>query len=86
MRSSYFGSTDIIFQYVACSKGPEENVDRSYLTILSKPGLMFGLINIVGKYALYYLVSIRNELFLAKNKCSLTTNVNFTSRWEHDVK
>lgn len=43
------GSKDIIYQFVGCSVGPAENLDNSYLTIMSKQGLMFGLINIVGK-------------------------------------
>ena len=33
-----------------CGKAPDGNKDSSYLTMISQPGLMFGIINIVGRY------------------------------------
>ncbi|XP_071147925.1 uncharacterized protein [Mytilus edulis] len=53
--SNPLGSKDIIYQFVGCSKGPAENLDNSYLTIMSKQGLMFGLINIVGNFGTVFV-------------------------------
>ena len=38
-----------MYEYLSCAVGPTGNKGGSYLTILSKKGFMFGLINIVGK-------------------------------------
>ena len=40
-----------MYGYISCGKA-EENTDDSYLTMLSNPGLMFGIINIVGSYTI----------------------------------
>ena len=42
------GSVDKVYAYLQCSVGPTGNQDRSFLTLVSNPGLMFGIINIVG--------------------------------------
>ena len=47
------GSASEVYHYLNCSVGPEGNIHRSYLTMLSNPGLMFGVINIVGKLSLF---------------------------------
>ena len=41
----------MVYGYISCGKA-EENTDDSYLTMLSNPGLMFGIINIVGSYTI----------------------------------
>jgi hypothetical protein len=46
----YTGSVEKVYKYLSCAKGPENNYDYSFLTLLSFPGLKFGIINIVGKY------------------------------------
>lgn len=54
------GTIEKIFDLVSCSKGPDDNLENSFLTIQSKQGLMFGIINIVGMWVLicfhYYLI------------------------------
>jgi len=42
------GSIDVVYNLVKKGKGPSGNEESSYLTIVSYPGLMFGIINIVG--------------------------------------
>lgn len=42
------GTVDKVYSLVSCSKGPDDNYKNSFLTIQSKQGLMFGVINIVG--------------------------------------
>lgn len=42
------GTVDKVYTLVSCSKGPDDNYKNSFLTIQSKQGLMFGVINIVG--------------------------------------
>ena len=42
------GSISAVFISVNASQGPDGNYMHSYLTIVSYPGLMFGIINIVG--------------------------------------
>ncbi|XP_076358107.1 uncharacterized protein LOC143250869 isoform X2 [Tachypleus tridentatus] len=49
-EENLFGSSDRMYQYLACSVGPEGNEGRSYLTFLSNGGLFFGIINIVGNF------------------------------------
>ncbi|XP_076358108.1 uncharacterized protein LOC143250870 [Tachypleus tridentatus] len=49
-EENLFGSSDSMYQYLACSVGPEGNEGRSYLTFLSSGGLFFGIINIVGNF------------------------------------
>ncbi|XP_064611598.1 uncharacterized protein LOC135475601 [Liolophura sinensis] len=49
------GSIDKVYQYLACSVGPQENADNSYLTMISRSGLMFGLINIVGNFGTVFV-------------------------------
>jgi hypothetical protein len=44
------GTIEKIFTLVSCSKGPEDNLENSFLTIQSQQGLMFGIINIVGMW------------------------------------
>ena len=46
--SEHLGTVDKVFTLVSCSKGPDDNYKNSFLTIQSKQGLMFGVINIVG--------------------------------------
>jgi hypothetical protein len=40
------GSEEKVFNYIACSEGPEGNKDNSFLTLISKPGFMFGMITV----------------------------------------
>ncbi|XP_033764344.1 urea-proton symporter DUR3-like [Pecten maximus] len=49
------GSIDRIYTLLNCTEGPSENSGNSYLTILSKPGLMFGMINIVGNFGTVFV-------------------------------
>lgn len=44
------GSQKDMFGYISCSNGPVNNQEQSYLTISSIPGLMFGVIGIVGEH------------------------------------
>lgn len=46
---SFPGSIESVYERLACSEGPEGNLESSYLTIVSLPALMFGIINIVGE-------------------------------------
>ncbi len=43
------GSIEKVYGYISCGMAAD-NSDGSYLTMLSRPGLMFGIINIVGEY------------------------------------
>lgn len=43
------GTIDTVYDLLNCTVGPERNQDRSYLTFISPSGIMFGVINIVGK-------------------------------------
>ena len=43
------GSTRKIYDSINCTLGPDGNLDHSFLTMVSRPGLMFGIINIVGE-------------------------------------
>merc|ERR1712226_527735 len=48
-----FGSSEAIFEFIACWKAPEESVGNkgeSYLTFFSSGGLVFGIVNIVGNF------------------------------------
>merc|ERR1719151_572860 len=48
-----FGSSNSIFEFVACWKAPEESVGNkgeSYLTFFSSGGLVFGIVNLVGNF------------------------------------
>lgn len=45
-----FGSSERIFDFVECWKGPEGNKDGSFLTFLSQGGFIFGIVNIVGNF------------------------------------
>ncbi|XP_069105812.1 uncharacterized protein [Argopecten irradians] len=49
------GSIDKVYTLLNCTEGPIENSASSYLTILSKPGLMFGMINIVGNFGTVFV-------------------------------
>ncbi|XP_021366508.1 urea-proton symporter DUR3-like [Mizuhopecten yessoensis] len=49
------GTIDKVYTLLNCTEGPSENTGHSYLTILSKPGLMFGLINIVGNFGTVFV-------------------------------
>ena len=47
-----FGSSDDIYEFIACWKSPEDggNKGGSYLTFFSPGGLVFGIVNIVGNF------------------------------------
>jgi len=48
-----FGSSESVFEFIACWKAPEEkmgNKGGSYLTFFSSGGLVFGIVNIVGNF------------------------------------
>merc|ERR1711970_1427022 len=48
-----FGSSESVFDFIACWKAPEEkmgNKGGSYLTFFSSGGLVFGIVNIVGNF------------------------------------
>merc|ERR1712106_56893 len=48
-----FGSSESVFDFIACWKAPEEkmgNKGGSYLTFYSSGGLVFGIVNIVGNF------------------------------------
>ncbi|XP_041377330.1 urea-proton symporter DUR3-like [Gigantopelta aegis] len=49
------GSITKIYNLLSCSQGPKGNMEGSYLTIVSNPGLMFGLINIVGNFGTVFV-------------------------------
>uniref|UniRef100_A0A1I8I9R1 Urea active transporter n=1 Tax=Macrostomum lignano TaxID=282301 RepID=A0A1I8I9R1_9PLAT len=49
------GSVAKVYQYVDCLKGPVGNEDRSYLTLISIDGLMFGIINIIGNFGTVFV-------------------------------
>ncbi|KAL4238295.1 hypothetical protein ACF0H5_003007 [Mactra antiquata] len=49
------GSETKVFDYLTCSEGPSGNEDRSYLTLSSNSGLMFGMINIAGCFGTTYV-------------------------------
>ncbi|XP_048249148.1 urea-proton symporter DUR3-like [Haliotis rufescens] len=50
------GSIQKVYTLLSCSTdGPEGNTDGSYLTLVSNPGLMFGLINIVGNFGTVFV-------------------------------
>ncbi|KAK6177025.1 hypothetical protein SNE40_015215 [Patella caerulea] len=49
------GSVEKVYNLVSCSLAPDGNMDASYLTIMSNPGLMFGLINIVGNFGTVFV-------------------------------
>ena len=54
--SNPFGSPYNVYYYLNQTEGPKGNTDHSYLTFLSKGGLMFGIINIIGKKT-YFVTS-----------------------------
>jgi hypothetical protein len=54
------GSIEAVYNLLKNSTGPDGNRDSSYLTMISYEGLMFGIINIVGKFV---------------NSSSLNTNI-----------
>jgi len=48
-----FGSSESVYEFIACWKAPEEkmgNKGGSYLTFFSSGGLVFGIVNIVGNF------------------------------------
>ncbi|XP_064598785.1 uncharacterized protein LOC135465474 [Liolophura sinensis] len=49
------GSIDKVYNLVSCSEGPASNQERSFLTILSNSGLIFGMINIVGNFGTVFV-------------------------------
>eukprot|EP00105_Crassostrea_gigas_P021844 XP_011441136.1 PREDICTED: urea-proton symporter DUR3 [Crassostrea gigas] len=49
------GTVDKVYTLVSCSKGPDDNYKNSFLTIQSKQGLMFGVINIVGNFGTVFV-------------------------------
>lgn len=81
------GTVDKVYTLVSCSKGPDDNYKNSFLTIQSKQGLMFGVINIVGtkpriviflkectnwiKHVLFNSISITNKTEQKPHKSSL---------------
>ncbi|CAD5123308.1 DgyrCDS11664 [Dimorphilus gyrociliatus] len=49
------GSMKKVYDRIVCSKAPEGNKDSSFLTLVSRPGLMFGIINIVGNFGTVFV-------------------------------
>ncbi|XP_061180272.1 uncharacterized protein LOC133188802 [Saccostrea echinata] len=49
------GKVEKVYALVSCSKGPDDNYQNSFLTIQSKQGLMFGIINIVGNFGTIFV-------------------------------
>ncbi|XP_076358090.1 uncharacterized protein LOC143250861 [Tachypleus tridentatus] len=49
------GSTEKVYDLLNCAIGPEGNENRSYLTVLSQNGLIFGIINIVGNFGTVFV-------------------------------
>ncbi|XP_022084721.1 urea-proton symporter DUR3-like [Acanthaster planci] len=49
------GSVERVFNLLLCSQGPEDNWEKSYLTFLSPPGIMFGIVNIVGNFGTVFV-------------------------------
>ncbi len=47
------GSVNKVYDLVSCSIGPDGNKDNAYITMISSPGLMFGIINITGQFQLF---------------------------------
>jgi len=48
-----FGSSESVFDFIACWKAPDESMGNkggSYLTFFSSGGLVFGIVNIVGNF------------------------------------
>lgn len=44
------GSETKVYDYLTCSQGPEGNKDRSFLTLISNSGFMFGMITVAGGF------------------------------------
>lgn len=68
------GTVDKVYTLVSCSKGPDDNYKNSFLTIQSKQGLMFGVINIVGtKSRIVILLKDKlNQTYVLFNSISIT--------------
>ncbi|XP_053394386.1 uncharacterized protein LOC128555607 [Mercenaria mercenaria] len=49
------GSEQNVYDYIACSQGPEGNRENSYLTLMSKSGFMFGMITIAAGFGTSYV-------------------------------
>ncbi|XP_077869945.1 uncharacterized protein LOC100367180 [Saccoglossus kowalevskii] len=49
------GTPDKVYNLLNCAIGPEDNKDNSYLTFLSRGGLMFGVINVVGNFGTVFV-------------------------------
>lgn len=70
------GTVDKVYTLVSCSKGPDDNYKNSFLTIQSKQGLMFGVINIVGTKSRIVIFLKRmhklNQTYVLFNSISIT--------------
>nr|XP_006821671.1 PREDICTED: uncharacterized protein LOC102808925 [Saccoglossus kowalevskii] len=49
------GTPDKVYNLLNCAIGPDGNQDNSYLTFLSRGGLMFGIINVVGNFGTVFV-------------------------------
>ncbi|XP_006823327.1 uncharacterized protein LOC100367327 [Saccoglossus kowalevskii] len=49
------GTPDKVYNLLNCAIGPDSNQDNSYLTFLSRGGLMFGIINVVGNFGTVFV-------------------------------
>ncbi|KAG1693505.1 Urea-proton symporter DUR3 [Nymphon striatum] len=49
------GSVSGLYDIISCAVGPEDNKDRSLLTIVSQSGVTFGVINLVGNFGTVFV-------------------------------
>ncbi|CAH1774641.1 unnamed protein product [Owenia fusiformis] len=49
------GSIASLHRLLSCKIGPPENLDNSYLTMVSSKGFMFGIINIIGNFGAVFV-------------------------------
>lgn len=54
-NSAAVGSIEKVYDRIVCSEAPDGNRDSSFLTLVSRPGLMFGIINIVGNFGTVFV-------------------------------
>lgn len=71
------GSEERVFELLSCSQGPEGNQEGSYLTMLSTPGFIFGLITITSR---------STQQAGQSNKCVSAKRSQWASLWEFTSK
>ena len=92
IRLNLTGSIDRVYNYIRCGEGPEGNKERSFLTIVSNSGLMFGLTTISSKSDSIHSITIsqtspvffcvcstsRFKTLWKKEKLLVTSNFSFS--------